>query len=337
VSSIPPSSPLHTVSIGGATFDLFVSCDHSVIEEHEGRNVFALPLGEKVPVRKIMGLCGGGASNTSVGLARLGCNAEFVGVVGDDQWGNALVSNMRENGVRTDHVTIVEHETSSFSLIFNSDGGERVIVYDAGTNEHMHDAMFPRDAIGKAQWVYLNHLHERGCVIQDDIIAMLAREDGPGLTWNPGGSQIALGIGHPLNRDLLAATDILLLNKEEAVRFTGTADVPMALRSLVVAGTRIVCITNGKHGSIATDGRMVFQCPNAPASVVDTTGAGDAFGTGLTWAIANGMDLPTGLKAASILAASVIGAVGAQTGLLTDIALRRLLETVTLPVAAETL
>lgn len=313
---------IKTVSIGGATFDLFVSCDHSVIEQHDGRSVFALPLGEKVPVKKITGACGGGASNTSVGLARLGCDAEFIGVVGDDQWGQSLINNMHKHGVRTDHVTVIEEETSSFSIIFNDDDGERVIVYDAGTNEHLHDANFPREHIADADWVYVNHLHERSCVIQDDIIAMLVGHGSPHVTWNPGGSQIDLGMNNTLNRQLLADTDILLLNKEEALRFTGAPDIDAALRAFVSIGTHIVCITDGKRGSVATDGKQIVRCPNAPATVIDTTGAGDAFGTGLTWAIATGLDLPTALRAATINAASVVSALGAQAGLLTETAMR---------------
>jgi malate dehydrogenase (oxaloacetate-decarboxylating) len=49
-------------------------------------------VGHKVKVREVVESCGGGANNTAVGLARLGCNAAFCGVVGDDQWGAATVT-----------------------------------------------------------------------------------------------------------------------------------------------------------------------------------------------------------------------------------------------------
>lgn len=323
---------LKTVSIGGATFDLFVACPHSIIDERGGKSVFALPLGEKIPVDRIIGACGGGASNTSVGLSRLGCTAGFIGVVGDDQWGQALLKNLKDEGVSTDGVTIVENETSSFSIIFNAENGERVIVYDAGTNEHLHDVTFPRHVLEAADWVYLNHLHERSCAIQDDLVALLTAATAPQLTWNPGGCQISMGMHHPLNRKMLAQSAVLLVNKEEAFAFTGATTIPEALRAFMDTGVRRACITDGKRGATATDGKSMVACPNAPASAVDTTGAGDGFGTALTWAIATGLDLPTALRAASINAASVVSAIGAQPGLLTDTDIRRKLDTVELGV-----
>ena len=56
--------------------------------------------------------------------------------------------------------------------------------------------------------------------------------------------------------------------------------------------------------------------------IVDTTGAGDAFGTGVTWGLMEGLILPEALKTGSINAASVVASIGAQTALLTDIEIR---------------
>ena len=324
------------MSVGGATFDLFVFCDHTVTELPKGP-AYTLPLGEKIPVDKIIGKCGGGASNTSVGLARLGCDALFCGVVGDDQWGQALLKNLQEQGVNTDSATIIEEETSSFSIVFTTATGERVILYDAGTNEHLHDVTFPRDRLATVDWVYVNHLHEKSCVIQDDLIDILTSDDAPQLTWNPGGCQIAMGMNHPLNCKLLSHTTILLVNKEEALKLTGESYADEALRRLSSAGATNVCITDGKRGCIATDGTSMYRCGNVQAQPVDTTGAGDAFGTALTWGILSGFTLPVALKAASINGASVVSAIGAQTGLLTDIDLRQKLQELDLPMSVETL
>ena len=52
------------MSVGGATFDLFVHADHSVVHDIEGKQAFTLPLGTKIRVQSIEGLSGGGACNT---------------------------------------------------------------------------------------------------------------------------------------------------------------------------------------------------------------------------------------------------------------------------------
>jgi sugar/nucleoside kinase (ribokinase family) len=70
---------------------------------------------------------------------------------------------------------------------------------------------------------------------------------------------------------------------------------------------------------MATDGQKIYRCvSNSSATIVDTTGAGDAFGTGVTWARIQGMTLPEMLRAGTINATSVLGSFGAQKTLLTD-------------------
>lgn len=338
-SSSAPSgtSRPRTISIGGATFDLFMNIDHALVKEEEDKEVFALPLGGKIRVDRVTPRCGGGANNTSVGLARLGCSAGFAGILADDQWGNTMLRNFEKEGVNTESITFVEHETSGFSLILSSHSGERVILYDPGTNAHLHDVTFDRETIGKADWIYLNHIQPATRVIEDDLIHILTTEPHPRLTWNPGGNQIESGLDAKNNKLLLRHTYLLLVNKEEAFKLTGTATIPEALRTLKNAGVCTVCITDGAKGSYATDGTNVFFCPSLPAQVVDTTGAGDAFGTGMTWALLTGKDLPTSLQAGTMNALSVVGALGAQPGLLTETEMHSRLASLTLPIEVSSL
>lgn len=321
--------PARTISIGGATYDIFVRLDRSTVEACCGENAITLPLGDKIRVQDVIETCGGGASNTSVGLSRLGCESGFCGVVGDDQWGEKLRLNLEKEGVDTSCVTIVENEVSSFSIILSASSGERVILYDPGTNGHLHDATFDRERAGEMDWVYLNHIQEQSCVIEDDIISLLAREGGPSLTWNPGGCQIDLGIEAPQNRKLLAHTDLLQLNQREALTFTKTNTVGDAVKILLEKGVQNVLVTDGKNGTIASDGKELYHCPIVEDNeVTDTTGAGDAFGTGATWALLTGNTLPEALRAGTMNAASVVSAIGAQAGLLTETEMRsRLKET----------
>lgn len=307
-----------TVSIGGATFDLFLGMNADALHACNNKTLFAFELGHKIRIDHVHGTFGGGAHNTAVGLRRLGCVASFSGVIGADHWGKLMLDNMKQEGVDTSSVAVVEHEQSSFSVILLSEHGERTILSHKGMDRHLHDITFDREKMARSTAIYLNHIHEDSCEIQDDIVAALARTPQAHLTWNPGGCQIEEGLHGKNNRLLLPHTDLLLLNKEEALAFTNTTDVLAALRMLKASGTGIVAISDGPNGSLATDGDTVWHCPAISCDVVDSTGAGDAFGTGMTWAILTGRDLPTALRAGTINATSVVGAYGAQTGLLTD-------------------
>lgn len=324
------------MSIGGATYDLFVTVKHEDSEASGNKGMLSLPLGAKVRVDGVEETCGGGASNTAVGLQRLGCDAHFEGVIGSDQWGEALLKNLKKEGVRTDFATVVEGEVSSFSIILTTRSGERVILYEPGTNAHLHHANFDRDVATQMDWVYLNHIQEGSCVLQDDIVEILANERTH-FTWNPGGYQIEAGMEEKNNNRLLRYTHFLLLNKEEALAFTRESTVERALSALLRAGAKSVCITDGGKGVVGTDGTGLYRCPCAPATVVDTTGAGDAFGTGATWALLTGKDFPTALRAGTINAASVVSAIGAQRGLLTETQILQRLSSTPLSVIRESL
>jgi sugar/nucleoside kinase (ribokinase family) len=209
-----------------------------------------------------------------------------------------------------------------------------VILYTPGTNEHLHDAIFDRAAAAEVDWMILNHIQEQACVIEDDLIEILANKDTK-LTWNPGGCQIDAGIRGKNNHLLLSHTTLLVLNKEEALKFTGASNVHEALKQLLLCHVHYVCITDGSRGTIATDGTSIYQCPVDPeANVIDTTGAGDAFTTGVTWALLRGMNLPEALRAGTINSSSVVGAIGAQAGLLTDNEIRTRMQSTTLSVSA---
>lgn len=331
------SKPVRTLSIGGATFDLFLDLSSDLTHDCHGVQSFAFPLGAKININNVIGTCGGGANNTAIGLSRLGCHAAFSGVFGDDQWGQEIARTMEREHVDMRYVSIIEHEPSSFSLILQSKTGERTILSHKSMDRHFHDVIFDREAAASVEAVYLNHIHEDACEIENDLIHILVSTPSIHLTWNPGGCQIDAGLNTQGNRDLLQATHVLLLNKEEALKFTKTESIRMALQTLIDAGVQHVCITDGAHGSYATDGNHIYFCPSPPCTVVDTTGAGDAFGTGVTWALLTGKTLPIALKAGTINAVSVVGSIGAQHGLLTNTQIETALANSSLNISVEPL
>jgi sugar/nucleoside kinase (ribokinase family) len=334
-SDTPRSGSPKTLSIGGATFDLFIKTGASVIREYEDGKMFSLPLGGKIRISDVVSTGGGGANNTAVGLARLGCAAAFSGVIGEDQWGEAIQANFKKENVSMEYLVVIEHEPSSFSVILIAESGERTILTHKSMDRHFHDVTFDRDAARAADAIYLNHIHHDTCVIEDDIIEILSTVKNTHLSWNPGGVQIELGLAHTNNRLLIAETNLLLLNKEEALQFSGKKTVKEAMHVLIQAGAKIVCVTDGSKGSRATDGKTLYSCPAPECPVTDTTGAGDSFGSAMTWAIITGKDLPTALKAGTINAMSVVGSVGAQTGLLTQTRMLSELTRTDIPVASE--
>jgi sugar/nucleoside kinase (ribokinase family) len=111
----------------------------------------------------------------------------------------------------------------------------------------------------------------------------------------------------------LAEADLLLPNRDEAQVLTGEADPGAAALALAArTGAREVVVTCGAEGAVWTDGSRVVRAPAAPASVVDTTGAGDAFAAGLLAARREGLGPEAALGRAAGVAARALGRAGAR-------------------------
>ena len=319
-------------SIGGAAFDVFICAPHTISNDN-----IQFPLGGKVKAKCVSESCGGGATNTSVGFSRLGMNAQFCGVMADDEWGKRIQKNLEDEGVSIDAALIVEDEVSSFSVILvDEESGRRSIIYSPNVNAHICDPIFPKDSLKKSKWIFLNPLTDVSCVILDDVVDLISPSTPAGrsgqtnfckFVWNPGGSQIRDGFDAKIIKDLLKHTNILFLNSEEALKFTRASSIEDALKTGVSAGAKIMCVTDGANGAYISDGEKTF---NAEAikdiKIVDTTGAGDAFAVGVTWAIYEDMSLSDALCAGMISSASVIQHIGTQAGLLTDTEIRNRLK-----------
>ena len=91
------------------------------------------------------------------------------------------------------------------------------------------------------------------------------------------------------------------------------------LKGLRGHGPKIVVITDGPKGAHTFDGSEVWHMPMYPdpKAPVDRTGAGDAFSSTFTSALALGHDIPTALSWGPINSMSVVQYIGAQKGLLT--------------------
>jgi sugar/nucleoside kinase (ribokinase family) len=88
---------------------------------------------------------------------------------------------------------------------------------------------------------------------------------------------------------------------------------------LSLAPEQIVVITKGKGGATAFDGKFVYQVEAPLVEVIDATGAGDSFGSGLVAGLIQNRgrsDLPRALRLAMANAVSNIQVFGANKGLL---------------------
>jgi sugar/nucleoside kinase (ribokinase family) len=104
-------------------------------------------------------------------------------------------------------------------------------------------------------------------------------------------------------KKLLGRVDILLINDGEIRQLTGESNLVRAVAAVRRMGSKAVVVKRGEHGVLVFDAESAFALPAFPLdSVVDPTGAGDAFAGGfLGYLASRGLDGELDLRTAAVV------------------------------------
>lgn len=302
------------ISVGDALVDAFLTIkdasSHMTLDQAGGS--LCVGYGKKIPVDDCQFLLGGNACNVSVGVARLGLKSALCAEIGDDEFSLKILNGLKKEVVAQDLIIQGKERSSSFAIGINF-RGERTLFVDHVTREHNFSF-----ANVSAKWMYLTSIgdyFERAYESSVDFCV----KNNVSLAFSPGTKQ--LGKGPFYNQSILQKTKLLFVNKEEAKRILNakTDDVNELLVALKKLGPAVVSITDGDNGSYAIDEQGDrYELGLASGEAVERTGAGDAYASGFLSAYIKGQKVPDAMRWGSVNAASVIGMVGAQPGLLTE-------------------
>ncbi len=179
----------------------------------------------------------------------------------------------------------------------------------------MNREIFPTKLLNKTKWLYIASLEGNTNLLS--FLVEKAVDNGVKVAFNPGRRELEQ------KKALLPLLDkvaVFQINEEEA-RLLGGEDYWPALQDYGVR--RAVVVTKGKQGvEFFTEGER-RQLPVVPAEIIDATGAGDAFGVGLTHGLMADQSLMAAVKTGLTEAAAVVGKIGAKAGLLTRLELEK--------------
>ncbi|HII72466.1 TPA: carbohydrate kinase family protein [Candidatus Woesearchaeota archaeon] len=296
------------ITVGSATVDCF-----AILAEDFKK----IRHGDKILLNDIQFRTGGGATNVAVGLRRLGIRTAFLGELGRDHSAQQILDELKE-----ERVAVINRQRSkyptSYSIILDTEKMDRAILAYKGASNFLHYYEFPKKLLS-TRWFYFASMVDVSFGTLEKL-ADFAVRNRIKVFFNPSSYMAEKGKKY-LDR-VLQATNIICLNKEEAQSLLGSrsADVKALLKGLRSLSPRmeIVIITDGAKGLHVFDGKEVYDMVPHKIKCVDTTGAGDSFGTGfLAGLIMNDRkDLRFAMHLGLVNAESVIQHVGAKTGLL---------------------
>ncbi len=312
--------PFDFIAIGDITTDEFIQLrkDRAMVaKDLAGRDVLSMYFGDKLEFEGAVNVPAvGNAANAAVSATRLGLATGLVCDVGDDAGGEEILAWLRKEGVNTAFVDVQPGKETNHHYVLRY-GPERTILIKHETYDYVVPDM------GTPTWIYFSSVGEHGLQYHHDLAAYVAAHPGTKLAFQPGSFQILLGVA--ALKDVYDACELFFCNREEAQQILGRsdADLPTLLHGIADLGPTIPVITDGPRGAyaLAEDGVWHMPMYPDPAPPVDRTGAGDAFASTFTAALALGLDVPTALRWGPINSMSVVQKIGAQEGLLTRAAL----------------
>ena len=259
------------------------------------------PGGDPAVDRPVDDRLGGAQANVACGLARLGTPVAFVGRLGQDAIGEAFASLFAERGVETTLLQRDAERPTRIVLVRRSLEGERQFQgFDGDQGVGFADQALDSVALPQSRWLLIGSLPLAAPMSASALLSAVRQARSLGIAmaldvnWRPtfwdvtadpeaGPSAAAKTAIQPL----LQQAALIKLAREEALWFFNTDD-PGAIQQALPQRPDVV-VTDGAapvRWQLADDSgqQNAFQ----PPTVVDTTGAGDAFTAGLLhrWAAA---------------------------------------------------
>ncbi len=254
---------------------------------------------------------GGAAGNTASWLAVLGNDVTMVGRIGNDTAGSAITAEFDALGISYGNI-VKEGLHTGVVVCLVDPSGERTMLADNGANAGLDVSDLP--ALDGVDAIYLSGYAPLAPLSREGVLEMVRTINSRGIpiVFDPatvGGMQ-----GVPVEEILswCALMDTVIMNEEEAIYLSGLSDCESALNFFVELTPRAI-IKRGSAGAIGLErGGQIISVTATTSTVVDTTGAGDAFAAGFIDAFTGRRDFSHAIERASAVAGHCVAIVGAR-------------------------
>ena len=270
------------------------------------------PIVEGLETRaKISTQGGGAAANVASWLAFNKTPSYLVVRIGDDSAGQTLITELDSYGVEHSSRVIPNTNTGVVVVIVGSEG-ERTMFPDSGANSGLGLTDLPDlsqfSAVYISAYSLINTQSRAGVL---DIINAI-KAAGLRIILDPATVGVLMEVGVKAATEWLDLIDTIILNEEESHFLTGK-DNPVDAAAKLLERVNTVVIKRGSNGALGqVRGGQLIQVEAKRTTVVNTTGAGDAFAAGFISIWAENGPLIEALESGADLASHCVALVGAR-------------------------
>lgn len=262
--------------IGGANFDISAGLSAPFIANDSNPGHITLGYG-------------GVARNMAHNLCLLGHKVRFISIFGGDIFGGLMLDHCKQAGLDMSLSEQVKEERTGLYLCINNHGGDMIAaVADTDIIHHITPAFIEK---------CLGDLNQSDAIVCDtnlptESLQKLLDTSLAPVFVDAVSTTKAQRIITALRNSKNGKLHTLKLNAKEAMAVTGSQTLQEAAAAILEMGVENVYITHGAEGVYCSNGETEADFPSLPVEVVNTTGAGDAFLSGVVHAVLQNVPFP---------------------------------------------
>ncbi len=312
-------------TIGSALYDVMFYTDEAVLSYNATdllrQRLISFEYGAKLYAKDAHFVGGGSGANVAVTFANLGIKTQLISAVGNDFLGHNVIQSLKNKRINTKLIQVKARSLTGLSFVVNVGKELDHVIFTvrgASDNLDLNETVIRKI---NTPWIYLAALGGNFKPKLENIFQLVSKKHKK-IVWNPGASQIALGA--KFLAKYLDRTYLLVVNRDEALEILSSQrlklnnNVNVLIKHLHKYGQKYTAITVGEKGAYLYDGQKIYFQKALKKKTVNTTGAGDAFASGLTAGLIKygSSHLDKSLRLAITNSAAVVTEIGGQVGLL---------------------
>jgi len=226
-------------------------------------------------------------------------------VIGDDDFGVRIRASLEDEGIDLAGLRVRKGGASQFAFVVaEPGGGTRTVFWRRPTGQPLAASEVDGDRLLRAEMLYTDGLMADAAL----AAARLARRAGVQVVVDAGTLREGM-------TELARFSDVFLVSEHFARQLVGGDDPIAACRQLAALGPRLVGVTLGVRGYVALEEGRVIEGAAHRVQVVDTTGCGDVFHSGVAYGLLEGWSTRGCLDFAAWTASRVATRLGGRTGI----------------------
>ncbi|AED96132.1 putative fructokinase-7 [Arabidopsis thaliana] len=244
---------------------------------------------------------GGAPANVAVGVSRLGGSSAFIGKVGDDEFGRMLADILRLNNVDNSGMRFDHNARTALAFVTLRGDGEREFLFFRHPSADMLllESELDKNLIQKAKIFHYGSISliEEPCRSTQLVAMKIAKAAGSLLSYDPNLRLPLWPSEEAARKEIMSIwnlADVIKISEDEITFLTGGDDPyddDVVLQKLFHPNLKLLVVSEGPNGCRYYTQEFKGRVGGVKVKPVDTTGAGDAFVSGLLNSLASDLTL----------------------------------------------